>query len=164
MKTTEKKRGRKPFSEKVCPSCNILKPRKDFLASGKYVVPLCLPCWKIKQRAYDKHRIDTDPARKTRLRELANIQRLKLKEMLDTLKRQPCADCHGIFPPCCMDFDHRDPATKTANVANLLNQKSKTRLLIEVAKCDVVCSNCHRIRTAQHLMNRAIVGRSSPNY
>lgn len=67
------------------------------------------------------------------------------KALLDDLKNQPCADCGGSFPAECMDFDHVS-GQKVANVSAMLSF-SLDRLLAELDKCDVVCSNCHRIRT-----------------
>lgn len=68
------------------------------------------------------------------------------KDFRDALKNVPCADCGGIFPPCCMDFHHRDPKTKKALVSQLVRMKNSL-LLEEAAKCDLICANCHRIRT-----------------
>jgi hypothetical protein len=45
-----------------------------------------------------------------------------------------------------MDFDHRDPSTKAKNVPRLI-MGSIERMLAEAAKCDIVCANCHRLRT-----------------
>jgi lysyl-tRNA synthetase class I len=45
-----------------------------------------------------------------------------------------------------MDFDHVR-GRKQANVAELINTLSKKRLDEEIAKCEIVCSNCHRVRT-----------------
>jgi hypothetical protein len=74
----------------------------------------------------------------------------KARELIAAAKNQPCADCGGTFPLVCMDFDHRDPALKSFTIAQGL-QRSHEALLAEIAKCDVVCSNCHRLRTAaQH--------------
>ena len=67
-------------------------------------------------------------------------------EWLEVLKAAPCLDCGQQFPPECMDFDHRPGTHKVANVAKLY-WHSETTLLEEIAKCDLVCSNCHRIRT-----------------
>lgn len=61
-------------------------------------------------------------------------------------KAQPCADCLGTFPPCAMDFDHVR-GVKEFGVAAGICRVSDQRLLAEIAKCDVVCANCHRIRT-----------------
>jgi hypothetical protein len=62
------------------------------------------------------------------------------------LKNRPCMDCGGRFPPECMDFDHRDPKTKNMNVGAMWSMKWE-RVLAEIALCDLVCANCHRIRT-----------------
>lgn len=51
-----------------------------------------------------------------------------------------------------MDFDHRDASLKVDAVSRLLRRASSIEeLQQEIAKCDVVCSNCHRLRTkARH--------------
>jgi len=67
-------------------------------------------------------------------------------KMLDLLKDVPCVDCGRRFPPCVMQFDHRDPATKKF-VISRSRTRSHAALLAEVAKCDIVCTNCHRDRT-----------------
>lgn len=60
----------------------------------------------------------------------------------------PCMDCGGSFPIICMDFDHVR-GEKVGNVADLVKKnKPFDVILAEIAKCDVVCANCHRIRTA----------------
>jgi lysyl-tRNA synthetase class I len=45
-----------------------------------------------------------------------------------------------------MDFDHVR-GVKHKNVAELINTLSKKKIDEELAKCEIVCSNCHRIRT-----------------
>jgi hypothetical protein len=72
----------------------------------------------------------------------------KLQELLVALKDRPCRDCGHEFPTCCMDFDHRPGTIKAANVGTLFAQKAPVDVIMtEVRKCDLVCSNCHRIRT-----------------
>lgn len=68
------------------------------------------------------------------------------KNLIRALKNQPCADCDITYPHYVMDFDHRDPKDKTANVA-ALKSRSPDAILFEISKCDLVCANCHRIRT-----------------
>jgi len=46
-----------------------------------------------------------------------------------------------------MDFDHRPGEKKSLEVSRLTLTKSIRRVVEEIAKCDVVCANCHRIRT-----------------
>jgi len=55
-------------------------------------------------------------------------------------------DCKISYPYYMMDFDHVR-GTKHSNVAELINTLSKKRLDEEIAKCEIVCSNCHRART-----------------
>lgn len=45
--------------------------------------------------------------------------------------------------PACLDFHHRDPSTKEFTVCELTDYSLET-VKAEIAKCDVLCSNCHR--------------------
>lgn len=75
----------------------------------------------------------------------------RMKAVVDAIKDVPCMDCGNKFPSECMDFDHRNPSEKVAKVSLLLTY-SLSRVLNEVEKCDIVCANCHRIRTNKRLM------------
>lgn len=70
-----------------------------------------------------------------------------VRRFTTTIKRK-CMDCGGSFPPECMDLDHRDREEKFRAVGEM-GRYSFVRVREEVAKCDVVCANCHRIRTHQ---------------
>jgi hypothetical protein len=63
---------------------------------------------------------------------------------------RPCADCGGRFHPAAMDFDHQ-PGTKKVRggVSALARHGTTTKavLIREMWKCDLVCANCHRVRT-----------------
>lgn len=63
------------------------------------------------------------------------------------LRSVPCPDCKGTFSPYAMEFDHRDPRSKSQRVMAMIGRAGMTRILAEAAKCDVVCANCHRMRT-----------------
>ena len=72
----------------------------------------------------------------------------KFRTYVNEIKSKPCTDCGNSFPPCVMEFDHLDPKKKTNNVATLMRHTiSLDRLKEEIAKCELVCANCHRIRT-----------------
>ena len=64
----------------------------------------------------------------------------------DLKSNSPCNMCNNIFPYYVMDFDHKDPETKEMNVAQMMGY-SKEAILKEIKKCDLLCSNCHRIKT-----------------
>ncbi len=58
-------------------------------------------------------------------------------------------DCDRTFDPVCMDFDHREGEEKLSAVSAMIasNRYGWARIEAEIAKCDVVCANCHRLRT-----------------
>lgn len=71
-----------------------------------------------------------------------------LKAWMLELKSNPCADCGGTFDSCCMDFDHREGTDKQYNIASMFaHHYSRELIEVELAKCELVCANCHRIRT-----------------
>jgi hypothetical protein len=60
------------------------------------------------------------------------------------LQRAGCTDC-GEQDPVVLEFDHR--ADKREAVVRLACGCSLETLRQEIAKCDVRCANCHRVRT-----------------
>src|ERR1017187_3934911 len=53
-----------------------------------------------------------------------------------------CSDCGYREHPAALDFDHLPGTVKSDNVGNLILNASRERALAEIAKCEVVCSNC----------------------
>jgi 5-methylcytosine-specific restriction endonuclease McrA len=86
------------------------------------------------------------PLIKERKRKHKEEMRSWVRELKSTT---PCADCQLLFPYYVMDFDHvTDDKEKAISVA--MNQGwSKSKLEEEIAKCELVCANCHRQRTHQ---------------
>lgn len=83
-------------------------------------------------------------------RELRGYRRQKLKEHVRKFKDKPCADCGNSYPYYVMDFDHRPGTIKLFEIADYLAThvvSTYDKLDAEIAKCDVVCANCHRIRS-----------------
>lgn len=71
----------------------------------------------------------------------------KLKAWMLEVKSAPCTDCDKSFDACCMDFDHVS-SPKLYNVASMFaHHYSREKIEAEIAKCELVCANCHRIRT-----------------
>ncbi len=64
-----------------------------------------------------------------------------------------CADCGYNAHPAALDFDHLPGAEKVAGLSTLANA-AWARVLEEIAKCEVVCANCHRIRTANRRVRK----------
>lgn len=73
-----------------------------------------------------------------------NLARRRVQEIKEST---PCADCGIQYPYYVMDFDHRPGTGKMFDISDMGLVSSVEVLLAEVAKCDVVCANCHRHRT-----------------
>lgn len=69
----------------------------------------------------------------------------RIRNLINEWKSVPCADCKNSFDPVCMDFDHRPDEIKLGNISSFLYDEDGLRA--EIAKCDVVCACCHRLRT-----------------
>ena len=79
---------------------------------------------------------------------LAIIRRYKLMK--------GCKDCGYREHYYALEFDHSNPEEKVGNICHMIHRtQGWNRIKAEVAKCDVVCANCHRIRTynSKHYMN-----------
>jgi hypothetical protein len=135
---------------KKCSKCLINKSingfymRKRGPRSGE-IYEKCKMCMKIRG-------IDYYHKNHTRQLALANKRRRKaylLKRVfIIKAKNKQCADCKKKYPFYVMDFDHRDYKTKTKNVSYMFTRNwSLDKIKQEIKKCDVVCANCHRIRT-----------------
>jgi hypothetical protein len=69
-------------------------------------------------------------------------------------KSAPCTDCGIAYAYYVMQFDHLDAATKEFNIGVIGPTASRERLIAEIAKCEVVCANCHAERTHQRVLQR----------
>jgi len=95
------------------------------------------------QRQYNKtwHQNNKDKRRKYNL-----ATKLKLKQYIIDIKSvQGCKLC-GFSHPAALDFHHRDPMGKEFAVAVAIrNGYGLNKIKTEIAKCDLICANCHRI-------------------
>ena len=91
--------------------------------------------------------------------------RAKIRVWLDQIKQQSgCVDCQFAEHPEALHFDHRPGEVKIGNISQMAFQVSKSSISAEIEKCDVVCANCHTLRTAErgytggyHMQKRAKV-------
>lgn len=148
--------------EKHCYKCNASKPIAEFNKDRSRpdgLNPLCKPCAKAKgakwntenpgaaREAYRKWYADPANAKKANQATVArNRERADL--LIAQFKTKPCMDCGNTFPTCCMDFDHRLGTEKSFELKyKNFACKPISAIVDELAKCDLVCANCHRIRT-----------------
>ncbi len=130
-----------------CGRCGELKPVDDFAWRRKRKLQrdnFCRPC----RSAYGR---DHYLANKERyIQNAAAVKRKTLMErtkfLLDFFKTNPCIDC-GEPDPVVLEFDHlRD---KSFAVGQGFQERGWQSIMDEMAKCEVVCANCHRRRTAE---------------
>lgn len=97
-----------------------------------------------RHKEYMRDRYNNDPIHRerhkkktaeTRRRNLRRWQEFKL-----TLKCERCGESH----PATLDFHHTNPDDKEANLSIAAASWGWDRLMEEVSKCEVICSNCHR--------------------
>lgn len=83
-------------------------------------------------------------------KEYINKAKVRSKEIKDFIYQsklnKPCLDCGVIYPPCVMEYDHLD--NKLFNVSEgVRNGYSLIKIQDEIKKCELVCSNCHKLRS-----------------
>jgi hypothetical protein len=118
---------------KVCTSCN-----QD------------LPIEKFKWRHYGTKQRGTRQAMCNRCLYVKYTRPLveqKTKEIHDYQLEKGCADCGYKGHPAALEFDHVN-GVKLFNIGEQIGSYSREKLWEEIAKCDVVCANCHAIRTS----------------
>lgn len=108
-------------------------------------------CWK---RHYERNRSRYIQKRKT--------YNDKIRVYIENVKASSaCTDCGKKYPPYVMDFDHTGD-DKKFNVSGLYVRGSLRQVKEEIAKCEIVCSNCHRERT--HKRNAGSSNGRSPRF
>lgn len=124
-----------------CSLCLELKAPEEFHRSscdGRQ--RWCKTC----RRKYDSaYHARTKPIRLAQKAE-AKIARLA---WLYEQKSKPCVDCCRRFHPSAMQFDHLPDCEKVRDVSTLVMRGCMTMAKAEILKCDLVCANCHAVRT-----------------
>jgi hypothetical protein len=82
----------------------------------------------------------------TAARRKAAVVAERTELLFDYFREHPCADC-AKSNPLILEFDH--VGRKEFDIARGIRGRNWRAVLDEIAKCDVVCANCHRRRTAR---------------
>ncbi|HYI44478.1 MAG TPA: hypothetical protein VE174_03325 [Actinomycetota bacterium] len=132
---------------KRCGRCGRHKSMEEFAWRRKWRNQrdnYCRPCRAdYKQEHYAKNRqryIDNAAKRTQKVVEERTLM------LLEYFRNHPCADC-GERDPVVLEFDHL--GEKNFALSYGIRNHNWQRVLEEIARCDVVCSNCHRRRTAR---------------
>lgn len=84
---------------------------------------------------------------KCKNKQMVSNKRRNLKIKLVEYHGGKCLDCGYVGPAFMYEFDHRDPNEKAFGIGSNGYTISWERVLAESLKCDLVCPNCHRMRT-----------------
>tara|TARA_B100000459_G_scaffold12734_1_gene6787 strand:- start:57 stop:440 length:384 start_codon:yes stop_codon:yes gene_type:complete len=92
---------------------------------------------------------DKDRQRQQKLIRKKKMQEKAREWVKGYLLTHPCVDC-GNTDIRVLEFDHRIPSEKSFIISRrVAGGVSLKTLAEEVAKCDIRCANCHRIRTKE---------------
>jgi hypothetical protein len=133
---------------KTCPTCSLALPISNFPKNKSKIDGLSSHCRECKAR-YQKSWYEKNKERHSaRVRERNDrITKENRAYVVRVKMESSCVDC-GESNPVVLDFDHVN-GDKSYNVGNLAGGAySLDTVKAEIAKCEVVCSNCHRKRTA----------------
>jgi len=153
--------GEKRFSYRKLTKAEALKIRKERHkeACKKYVEKNKDKVRASKAAYRDSHRQILRDKNKVyyrtndRGRVAIHYKREKKKRAIDYLGGI-CKDCKGAFPDVCYDFHHKNPKSKIIEVCQILTSSWEV-ILVELKKCVLLCSNCHRIRHQKEADNKA---------
>lgn len=132
--------------EKFCTKCNTLKSKAEFRVNKSKSDGLqhyCLICDKSLQREWYINNKE-----KVKIKSKITNDKIRAKNkafLIDYLKQHPCVKC-GESDIVVLEFDHlRD---KYCNVSRLVTSSNILKIKEEIEKCQVLCANCHKRKTA----------------
>ena len=128
---------------KECTRCKVVKSHDDFAkkaARKDGLQSICKDCMKIIKKAHYE-------ANKAKVIASNKVKRQAMVDKVWAYKQgKSCLDCSNSDPRV-LEFDHTSD-DKSGNVSTMANNGcSWATIEAEIAKCDLVCANCHRIRT-----------------
>ena len=135
---------------RLCRGCGALHPLDHFAfknaASGKRHSRCRACCRLVSQQHYSNNKrayIERNQRNNPLQREANRIF------VTQYLCKHPCVKC-GESDPVVLEFNHLQPATKTANICDMIHFRvSPARIRLEIAKCEVLCANCHQRHTTR---------------
>lgn len=136
------------MDSKECTKCGHSLPLSSFSKDkGKKdgLYSYCKQCSKnVRRKAYLKSCENPEQVKISNLRQ--NETRRKNKRLAVEYMGDECLDCKQQFPDSVYDFHHKDTSSKEINPSVVLKLKDMGKIMKELNKCVLLCSNCHRIR------------------
>lgn len=129
---------------KRCSKCKVEKEYKEFHKRGDSngIRSKCKECY--NRETYERQL--KNPNIKQITKKSRRKRYLNKKNLLINAKQVPCADCLITYPHYILEFDHKDVKTKLFSVSQF-GPYDTNEIKNEIDKCEIVCGNCHRMRT-----------------
>lgn len=133
---------------KKCRECKLEKPLTEFnkkVSNKDGLQSECRECNKVRSRQFY---MDNKKSQLVAIRiNTKGYIKRNQQIVIEYLRSHPCVDCKES-DIIVLDFDHQGDKDQNVSTA-VRNGWSIKRLMNEIAKCEIVCSNCHRRRTAK---------------
>ncbi len=158
------------YSRKLCRKCYDYLWKRNQLSDAEYprVMPKKTPTPKGEVQTLETRRKYKETHRLNHPEYYGNQKKYRVtkrnedRHQVVLIKEgAPCMDCLQWFPSYCMHFDHRDDADKCFEISNKVGKLPLVTVLAEIAKCDLVCANCHSTRTYFRMHNQKMPGPQS---
>ena len=128
---------------KECVVCHLVKDDDQFSRKSKgRTQSHCKLCQNVYSKAHYRRNRQAYYTRNKIYRQASTFA----KTIGQHKATHPCTDCGVCYPPYVMDYDHV-LGDKRGNVSSLVGSGRSAQARNEILKCELVCSNCHRIRT-----------------
>jgi len=128
--------------KKRCYECKKLKLLKCFSLSASKKDGYCTQCKLCHKEFVRKNYLKN---KEKVLKQVAQ-RKEEYRKWYASLKNKPCTDCKKEYPSYVMDFDRLSDKKFQISFA-AKHGWAKEKILKEISKCEIVCANCHRIRT-----------------
>jgi 5-methylcytosine-specific restriction endonuclease McrA len=137
---------------KKCTCCGEFKPESEFHWRNKLLGKrrgYCKKCQAEKHRKWYENEDNAKVVKERTKERNARLRDESRRYVYDYLCNHPCEIC-GESNPAALDFHHRNPRKKVKEIPKMISGGySLKSIQSEIDKCRVLCSNCHRKKTAK---------------
>jgi len=134
---------------KQCSKCQLTKSVNEFYFQNKAKnerhsqCKICSEANRKSREHYQKYKSRYIERNEKRQLKLSSIN---IKNLTDYMLSHPCVIC-GETDPIVLEFDHIN--TKKYAISKMISNYHWDKILDEINKCQVLCCNCHRRKTAK---------------
>lgn len=122
--------------------CEVSKPTTDYFSNKHHKTGFdayCKSCRREYSRKHYQMQKEYYTAKNTKRKKVSH------NYVWDVKVKSKCVRC-GFDNPAALDFHHRDSTTKEFSISKAYAKGiGLDRIKKEIAKCDILCANCHRI-------------------